>query len=144
MEFLTDAQRECYERVAPWMQELFGEQHQVIEDSPVFGVMLGSAFAMVQVTALGDDETIISARAYVVSGAELKPDLLLFLLQQNETMRFGSFGIDEGGDIVLQHAEVGSSCTKVELQEMVMAVVSAADLYDDQIVEQWGGKRALD
>ena len=66
-----------------------------------------------------------------------------YLLLENYTMRFGAFGIDDRGDIVLQHTIVGSTCDKEELQASVTAITTQADRYDDLIIQRWGGERAL-
>jgi hypothetical protein len=39
---------------------------------------------------------------------------------------------------------VGSTCNQKELETSVRAVLEIADRYDDEIVERWGGQRALD
>jgi hypothetical protein len=144
MEFLSTAQQECYERIKPWMEDMFGSECRALDDAPVFEVSLGSTFAFVQVSPWNDHDAVINARAYVVSGANMSQELQLFLLRENDTMRFGSFGVDESGDIIFQHAIVGSTCDKNELKATVASVMTIADRYDDRIVEQWGGKRGLD
>lgn len=144
MEFKTSAQKACYEKIVPWAKELFGEFAQAREDAPVFGVMAGSAMVQVAVLPWGDDDATITARAYVVSGAELTPDLMHYLLRKNDDVRFGAFGVDNDGDIFFEHTIVGSTCDKEELKASVMAVVLTADKYDDEIVARWGGQRALD
>lgn len=144
MEFQTTAQQECYEKIKPWMEGLFGEQCRVLDDAPMFEVSLGSTFAFVQIAPWNNNDATITARSYVVSGAEITPETQLFLLRENDTMRFGAFGIDEAGDIVFQHSIVGSTCDQLELKATVAAVISIADRYDDIIVEKWGGKRGLD
>jgi hypothetical protein len=126
------------------MKELFGELVMMRDDAPVMFVMMGSAVAQVAVMPWGDDDATITTRAYVVTGAELTPDLMLYLLQKNEKMRFGAFGVDEDGDILFEHTIVGSSCDKNELKVSVLAVLRTADEYDDEIVARWGGERALD
>jgi hypothetical protein len=67
-----------------------------------------------------------------------------YLLQENDRMRFGSFGVDKDDDVFFEHTIVGSTCDKEEIKASVMAVVITADQYDDQIIAKWGGKRALD
>lgn len=143
MDFLTVEQQGCYEKIRPWMEDLFPGQLKIYEDIPVFEVSFGSTFAFVQVSPWHDDVTITS-RAYVVSGAQMTPDLQLFLLRENDTLRFGAFGVDEAGDIIFQHAIIGSTCDKNELRESVINVVTMADRYDEQIVATWGGKRGLE
>jgi hypothetical protein len=59
-------------------------------------------------------------------------------------MIFGAFGLDVNGDIIFEHSIVGSTCDKKELESSVRAVLEIADKYDDKIVAEWGGMRALD
>ncbi|NJP07647.1 MAG: YbjN domain-containing protein [Chloroflexaceae bacterium] len=143
MEFLTDAQRECYEKITPWMHELFGEQVKTEAESPIFHVMVGAAFVFVQVSAWGETDSTITARTYVASGTELTSELMLFLLRENDTMRFGAFGIDEDKDIVFQHGIVGSTCDQNELEATIKSVIDTVDRYDEHIVNTWGGTKAM-
>lgn len=143
MEFDSEAQRKCFEKIAPWVTELFGGSVLRNPEKPVLGVMEGSAFGQVGVFPWGDD-AMITTRAYVVTGAELKPELLGYLLHENAGMHFGGFGIDDEGDIIFEHSIVGSTCDRKELEASVVAVLKMADDYDDLIVERWGGQRALD
>jgi len=144
MEFATAAQKACYDKTASWMKELFGELVLMRDDAPTMGVMMGSALATVAVWPWGEDDATITTRAYLVTGAELAPDLMRYLLQKNADMRFGAFGVDKDGDILFEHSIVGSSCDKGELKASVFAVLVSADKYDDEIVARWGGERALD
>ncbi len=144
MEFETEAQKACYEKVGPWVRELFGKSASRRDDRPVIRILQGSAYAQVGVFAWGDSDAIITTRAYVVSGAMLTPEMMYYLLRENEGMPFGAFGVDKDGDILFEHSIVGSTCDKKELEASVIAVLRTADEYDDQIVERWGGQRALD
>ena len=45
MEFKTPGQAEVYQRILPWMHELFGESLVVFEDEPLLIVNFGSAVA---------------------------------------------------------------------------------------------------
>lgn len=144
MEFLSQAQKECYEKVAGWMKELFGSLSMAREDAPVFGVVIGSALAQVGVSPWGEDNATITTRAYLVTDVELSSDLMLFLLQENERMRFGAFGIDQGNDIFFEHTILGATADITELRSSVLAVVYTADQYDDNIIDRWGGTRMLE
>jgi len=144
IEFKTAAQKACYEKIVPMMKELFGELAMFRDNAPVVLVPVGSTYASTAVYAWGDDEATITTRAYVVTKVELTPELMLFLLQENDTMRFGAFGVDSDKDIFFEHTIVGSTCDKAELRASVIAVVRTADQYDDQIMARWGGQRAVD
>jgi hypothetical protein len=145
MEFKTRTQKECYEKIVPWMKELFGAAFlRIREDVPALGVVVGTSYTQISVYPWGDDDTTITTRAYVVTKIELAQELLYYLLRENDTMRFGAFGIDHEDDIFFEHTIVGSTADIEELKSSVLAVVHAADQYDDEIRQKWGGERAVD
>lgn len=60
-------------------------------------------------------------------------------------MRFGGFQLDEELNIWFAHSILGGDHMDLtELQSCILAVVTIADNYDDALVEQYGGKRAID
>lgn len=148
MEFATEAQKACYEKVAAYLKEIFGEMAIARDDRPAFAVstiaMGGSAIAQIAVLPWGDDDATITVRAYVVTDVALTPELMEYLLKLNNEKRFGAFGVDEENDIFFEHTIVGSTCDKEELKASIAAVLFTADEYDDQIRSRWGGMRALD
>lgn len=144
MLFQTPAQEACYDKIALWMQELFGKFPCARQDIPGLGLLMGSALVEVLVFPWGENDAIINTRSYVVTGADITPELMRFLLEENTSMIFGAFGIDANNDILFEHTIVGSTCDKKELESSVKAVLEVADDYDDRLVEKWGGQRALD
>lgn len=144
MEFESNVQKEVFEKIEPWMKEMFGIFVKKREDAPSFGINIGSTFVHVGVHPWGDEDATITARAYVVTNVEVTSSLMEFLLKENDTMRFGAFGLDKDRDVFFQHTIVGSTCDVDELKNSVLAVGYTADQYDDQIVKQWGGERAAD
>ncbi len=144
MEFKTDVQKACYEKTAAMMKDLFGEMAMARDDVPLIGLVMGSALVNVGVHPWGTDDAVICGRSYVVFGADITPDLMQYLLRKNDEMRFGAFGLDSDNDIFFEHSIVGSTCDKAELRATVMAVLSTADLHDDEIMARWGGERAID
>lgn len=145
MEFQSPSQREVYEKVRRWMAELFGTGAVVAPpQAPVLFVRHAEAVGLVAVDPWGQDDATVTVRSYVVSGAPLTPELMRFLLEQNDTMRFGGFGVDGDGDIFFGHSFVGRQCELKELGAAVLAVVTTADEYDDRIRARWGGERAVD
>lgn len=143
MEFQTQAQQECHTKVAGWMDELFEQIPWEKLDEPGFGLFMGSAWVEVRVYPWQED-SVINIRSTVVSGANMAADLQSHLLRENAEMRFGAFSVNDAGDILFEHTIVGSTCDPNELEASVHAVLAAADNYDDQIVQRWGGERALD
>jgi hypothetical protein len=144
MEFTTEAQKACYEKVAALMKELFGEFASVYDDYPRFGLSMGSAYALIAVQPWGDKDTAISTRSYVVTGIEMTPELMKYLLTKNDELLFGGFGVDSDGDIFYKHVIMGNTVDKEELRSSIMAVIYTADEEDDAIISRWGGLRATD
>lgn len=144
IEFQNEAHKKIFEKVAQQARELWGEMARFREDAPVFLLDGGSAFVRVAVFPWGDDDAFVNARAWVICGAEIKPELMHFLLRKNDDFRFGAFGLDKDNDIFFEHSIVGSTCDKPELKSCVMAVLSTADKFDDEVQQRWGGTRAAD
>jgi hypothetical protein len=144
VDFKTKAHEKVYKRVNGYLHDVFGEMVKVLPDSPHFLLQTGSALSHIVILPWGDDDAVVSVRAYVAYGSDLRPDLLKFLLEQNDRMRFGAFGIDSDGDIFFEHTIAGSTCDKEEVRASTIAVTQTADRYDDKIIERWGGMREID
>lgn len=144
MKFDTKAQEEIYNRVDGFLQQVFGEMVRKPGDRPVFLLQMGTTVTHIVVAPWSEDDAVVLVRAYVNYGADLTPDLLKFLLNENASMRFGAFGIDDDGDIFFEHSIVGATCDKEEIKASALAVASTADRYDEQIMERWGGVREID
>ena len=126
------------------MHNLFGESVLTFDDEPLFVINFGSAVASTRVIPWEGDDALITTRSYVVTDVELTPELTYYLLRENNGIRFGRFALDPENDIVFEHSLVGSTCDQIELKYSVTTVTKLADIYDDEIVARWGGKRALD
>lgn len=145
MQFQTPTQQSCYEKISPWMVELFEDAVMSYEaEEPVFVINFGSAVAYTEVIPWGENEAIVVTRSWVVTDIAISPDLMYYLLRENDSLYFGRFAIDDEDHIVFEHSLVGSSCDRQELKASVVTVVKFADEYDDKIVTRWGGQRAAD
>ena len=144
LQFQTAAQEECYNRVKGYVKEIFGDFATPRADSPNFSVYVGSSYSSVAVMPWGEDDAVVTTRSWVITGVEMTQELLHYLLRENDTMRFGAFGLDSDNDVFFEHSIVGSSADRDELKASIMAVVTTADRYDDEISSRWGGTRAID
>ncbi|NJK60966.1 MAG: YbjN domain-containing protein [Oscillatoriales cyanobacterium SM2_1_8] len=140
--FDNERQRRCYERLAAWLAER-PEAAIAPTDAPMFILQAGSAAVAIEVTATDADLVLVGVWSYVATGVRLDPDLLAYLLAENQKLEFCGFALDEDNDILLQ-AELLDTCTAAELHFAVDRVLAWADTYDDWIVAVWGGKRAVD
>jgi len=144
MEFATPAVQKCYERITPMVKEIFGEFAWPYPDIPAFSISIGSAYVNIKVNPWGADDATVLTYAWVVTGVETTPELTRHLLTENYDLRFGAFGMDATGDIVLQHCIAGATCDKEDLKSSAMAIVQYADKVDDELVAKFGGQRATD
>ncbi len=144
MEFETEAQQKAYERCAGLARTVFGETLVPLDDEPCFVMAQGSAFLYAHVKPWGEDRSVLQVYAPVVFGAEMTLDLALYLLQENDSMRFGAFSVGADGTIFFNHNVVADSIDKEEFKASILAVLMGADDYDDEIVAKWGGRRASD
>ena len=142
-EFISDYHKDCYEKVARFLVDMFGEMALPHDEYPDFSIRFGSAIVVVSVRDWGDDDAIITVYSWVIRGAEMTPELMEFLLNKNYNIRFGAFSVDEDNDIHFGHTIVGSTIEKNELRASIMGVANIADEYDDEIQQRWGGNKAL-
>jgi hypothetical protein len=142
--FANETQQAVYGRVRSFIEDLFGELAVYREDAPAFAIAAGSAVAHVHVLPWTDQGAIVTTRAFVVSGVTLTEDLMRWMLERNAEALWGAFGVDEDGEIVIDHSINGPTCDKEDLRASVLGVIFSADRYDDEIVARWGGERALD
>lgn len=144
MEFANDVHAEAYDHVKQLLSELYGEMFDVKQEFPRFTLREGSTIANIVVLPWGDERAVVEVRAWVVMGAELTPELMKYLLLQNNEVVLGSFGIDNESDIFFAHTILANDLDKSELRATVNAVKSTADHYDDEIKARWGGQRMQD
>jgi hypothetical protein len=144
MEFRSEAHQACYEKTATMLKDLFGEMVRSDGDDPVFMLPLGSTMAQITVAPWGQNDATICTRAIVAVGSEISLDLCSYLLHENADFRFGAFGLDKDDWVFFEHTIVGSTADKDELKASILAVVSTADRYDDEIIKRWGGQRIED
>ena len=144
IQFETQPQKDCYNKIAGWMDELFSDYPWEKLDEVGFGLFMGSAWVEVRVYPWHEDDAVINTRSKVAINPSITPELLKFLLEENSDQLFGAFSLTKTGDILFEHTIVGSTCDPEELEASVLAVLETADEYDDKIITRWGGKRALD
>lgn len=145
MEFRNEMQKNVYAMLASWFANDIksGSIHQVA-DRPVFLIRKGSTVVHVAVNAFGEDEASITVGSSVVTGAQVTPELMAFLLAHNHGSLFGAFGLHpENRTITLDHSIVGSTCDQKELMMSISFVAGAADQLDDVIIGKFGGKSAV-
>lgn len=142
MQFRTEAQKDCFEKVSSCLNGKFTGMVIPAEELPAFFIVRGNAILQVAVFPLGESDSVIQCRSYTVSGAELTDDLMRYLLNQNTQLRFGSFGIDNDGDIILEHSLIGSLADRLSTQRIAEMILASANKFGDEIVARWGGQRA--
>lgn len=109
-----------------------------------FTINFGSSQVMIIVRPFTENETCVEIMSNVVTGANITPDLMKFLLQKNSEIHFGAFGLLFDDTITFQHSITGTNLDKNEFETSLKAVAIISDHYDDEIIKMAGGKRAID
>lgn len=138
----NDVLQSTIQKVSGLCSELFPDVVSFGDGS--FILSHGSASVMVIVRSFNADEACVECLAHVVSGANITPELMKFLLRKNSELHFGGFGLLFDGTVIYSYTISARQLDKNELSNAVQAVSMIADYYDDEIVAMAGGKRAQD
>jgi len=130
------------EKVRGYLQLIYGDKFIELDDR--FIVSEGSARIMIVPRPWHEDDTVVECMAYLVAGAEITNDLMLYLLRKNATGHFGAFGITFDNTIVFSHSVAGKNLDKNEFEASLRTVAIIADYFDDEIRKNYGGVRAGD
>lgn len=146
MEFAHEAHRESYELVKSYVEDLFGDDVEPDLERPAFRLSGGSALATIAVRPWREWSATVETYSWVVTDVEPSEELCLFLLEENAELLFGAFGLRDRDTVIFKHSVVGDrdKLDRAELESSVRAVITMADEYDDEIVERFGGLRAVD
>jgi hypothetical protein len=144
MEFKTEAQRVAYERCAALATKVFGEAIIALDEEPCFVMSQGSTLVYAHVKPWGDDGSILQVYAPVVLGAEMTQELALYLLRENDGLRFGGFSVGEDDAVFFNYNVIADAIGKEVFKSAILTVLAAADDYDDELVARWGGRRVSD
>lgn len=128
--------------VAAILKERFPQTVDFSDGS--YALSYGSSSVGVVVRRYTETDTMVEIMAQVVSGAEITPELLKWLLRKNAELHFGAFGLLFDDTIIYTYSLPGSKLDASELEAAVTSVAVIADHYDDEIVKMAGGKRMAD
>jgi hypothetical protein len=142
--FVNEAQRECYEEVAPLMELLYGESAVPAEDVPVFRIQRGSVQIAVAVSAWREAMAAVEVACWVVLRPERSDELHQFLVERNFEQGFGAFAVDPVGDVQFAYRLPGQIVDRVALRAAVDAVLWSAGRFEGEIVARFGGIRPCD
>lgn len=115
-------------------------------DERLYVVKQGSTYVMISIVPWGTDRALVRCFASLVRGVALTPELAQKLLELNAHLRFGAFGYEpEGQMILLLHSILGgATLDPEELLATVRDVALVADGYDDSIAAKYGGSTMRD
>lgn len=141
MQFKNDSHADTYKNVKTYLTELFDDLHE--DEIGHFYVSYGSTVIEISVEPYGPEEITVAVMAYCVQGVAVDENLLLGLLELNHTLPIGAFSL-VGTDIFFSYSIFGRALERRDLLNAVAAVANISDDYDDRIVAEYGGERALD
>jgi hypothetical protein len=105
----------------------------------------GSARVFVDVLPVLDDSTAVRASSPVLSDVELTNSLAVRLLEVTAAGPFGAFLYLPGRrEVWFQHAILGDDLDAGEFEAAIGVVAETADGRDDELAEEFGGRRYAD
>ncbi len=115
-------------------------------DDKLYIVKQGSTFVMINVVPLDGERAQVRCVAQLVKGVKMTGELATDLLKLNAKLRFGAFGYEENGALILMVHSIlgGETLDRDELVATVSDVALLADEYDDKIIERHGGQTMKD
>ena len=115
--------------------------YRKIEDG-FYLIKQGSTYVMINVVPWGGDRSLVRCVAQLVRGVSMNEKLTTELLSLNAHLRFGAFGYDPVGNVILFLHSIlgGDTLDPAELLATVTDVALISDEYDDKIIAQYGGE----
>lgn len=128
------------EKVTTFLKQSYPDY--VAFDEYTFTIKRGSSQVMVVVRPYTEDDTIVEFISNVVYETNVNPDLMYFLLRKNTELHFGGFGLLFDDTVIFSYSIAGKNLDENEFRTALNSVAIIADYYDDEIIAQFGGKRA--
>lgn len=141
-EFHTACQEETYRELRSMLDELVETYYDDAEHCD-FYLKYGSTIVEVSVDPWEEDNASIEVLAFCVQGVEPTPELMRELLALNAEVKIGAFSL-VGRDVFFSHSFIGGQLQAPQLLASLNAVATTSDLYDEQIVQQFGGETAAE
>lgn len=127
----TAAQEQCYALVETYLRQAFGELAEPHETGAIH-VGLGRGI-WVGVQPIGDELAEVTVYCWVGRGIPITEEVTKFLLEQNNLLRFGTFGLDSDSDIIFKHSFFGDGLTKAGLARVVRWLADSAVEAEDEL-----------
>ncbi len=109
-----------------------------------YAISYGSSSVIVVVRPYTESDTMVEVMSQIVTGANLTPEVLRWLLRKNAELHFGAFGLLFDDTIIFSYSLPGSKLDASELEAAITSVAIIGDHYDDELVAMAGGLRFVD
>lgn len=132
------------EKVEGYLREIVGS-YQVTRSGD-YSFRHGSTRIVIRPTFLRNmNKSILRIIALTVINIDVNDDLTRYLNDINSRIYFGKFiAIEPEKMVVCTHSLLGDKLDKEEFLTSVAAVALLSDKYDDEIIQKFGGIRAID
>lgn len=137
MEENEQLMEEVCEKVRGYLQEVYPDFVEF--ETGRYTMQEGSATISVTVRPWHENDIAVEFTSQLVSGANITPELMQWLLETNVDLHFGAFGLLFDGTIVYSQTLPGSDLSRQEFESTARTVAAIADHYDDEIVAMAGG-----
>lgn len=141
-EFRTKCQKEVYQRVKDYLDELVDEHFDDAEHCD-FYLKYGSTVVEISIEPYEEDDAVVQVLAFCVQGVQTSIDLLRELLVFNSEVPIGAFSV-VNSDVFFSHSFLGRRLQPEQLIASLNAVATISDEFDEKIVDKYGGETAIE
>jgi hypothetical protein len=92
----------------------------------------------VRVSPIDGGGEVVDVGTWAGRGRELTPELMRFLLERSERVRVGKVGVDQDGDVVVEHSLFPEQLDCAVLMRVVELVSSVAADLEREVTERFG------
>ena len=113
MEFATDQHRIEFERIAGWLEQLFGESAQpLLDDRPHFQVKAGAETVLVHLLANRDGGVLLNLRTWPCDRLKAPDSALRQMLELNARSPIGNLVVEGLGEVEFVYTALAENLTK--------------------------------
>lgn len=141
-EFHSPCQEQVYRKVKTYLDELVDEHFDDAAHCD-FYVKYGSTVVEITISPFEEDDAVVQVLAFCVQGVELTAALMSELLRINSEVPLGAFSAT-GSEVFFSHSFLGREIQPSQLIASLQAVADTSDVYDEKIVEAFGGETAIE
>jgi hypothetical protein len=127
VEFDTETQRDFYETVKGWVQEIFGESATLVDDRPSFLLPIGNAGIVVLIQSVGETDACADFYSWPMDEVQVDGEMAHEMLRLNGMYRFGNLNLQSDGTVLVEYIALKGALDKATFKSLAYMVAAGSD-----------------